>query len=191
MTKQLKNNIRLGVAVLLVLFAALSRLIPHLPNFTPIGAMALFGAAYFSNRIVAFAIPLISLWISDLLLNNIIYSIYFDGFVWFHSGFYWSYGSIILIGFIGHFILKMIKFKNVILASLSASLLFFIVSNFGVWMSGFLYTKDFAGLVTCYVAGVPFFGNMIMGDLFYSALLFGSYEFMQNRIPAMQLEKVR
>ncbi len=191
MTKQLKKKIRFGVAVLLVLFAALSRLIPHLPNFTPIGAMALFGAAYFSNRIVALAIPLISLWISDLLLNNLVYSIYFDGFVWFHSGFYWSYGSIILIGILGHFILKKVRLKNVLLASLSASMLFFIVSNFGVWMTGFLYAKDFAGLITCYVAGIPFFGNTIMGDLFYSALLFGSYEFMQNRISALQLEKIR
>src|SRR3990172_12908980 len=92
-----KLNIRFGIITLMILAAALSRLIPHPPNFAPIGAMAIFGAAYFSNRIVAFAIPLLSMWLSDIVINNTIYASYYNHFWLAPDGFPWNYAAFLLI----------------------------------------------------------------------------------------------
>lgn len=191
MTEKKKNlHLRFGVISLMVLLAAFSRLLPHPPNFAPIGAMALFGAAYFSQRYLSFLIPIVSMWLSDLVLNNVVYSQYFSHFVWFYQGCYWTYGAFILIGLIGFVALKRIKIQNLILASLLASVIFFIVSNFGVWISTNMYPKNFGGLTACYTAGLPFFKNTLMGDLVYTGVLFGAFEFAQRRIPALKLQTI-
>ena len=186
--KKQKIDIRFGVLSLLVLFAAFSRLIPHPPNFAPIGAMALFGAAYFSKRYLALLIPVLSMWLSDLVINNVIYAQYFDGFTFFYQGFYWTYAAFIVIGVIGSFMLKKIQLKSVALASLLAAVLFFVISNFGVWASGTMYPKNFSGLLACYTAAIPFFKNTLMGNLVYSGVLFGAFEFAQNRIPILKIQ---
>lgn len=185
-----KITLRFGVISAMILLAAMSRLVPHPANFAPIGGMALFGAAYFSKRYWAFIIPIVSMWLTDLVLNNVVYSQYFDHFVWFYQGFYWTYGAFVLIGLLGFVILKQIKIQNLILASLLASIVFFLVSNFGVWASTTMYPKDFIGLITCYTAGLPFFKNTLLGDLVYTCVLFGAFEFAQRRIPALQLQKI-
>jgi hypothetical protein len=186
MTEKKTIQLRFGVITLMVILAAFSRLIPHPPNVAPIGAMALFGAAYFTQRYLAFLIPIISMWFSDLVLNNIVYGQYFDHFVWVYDGFYWTYGAFILIGIIGFVTLKRIKTQNLILASLSASIVFFLLSNFGVWASTSMYPKDFSGLMACYTAGLPFFKNTIMGDLVYTGVLFGVYEYAQFKFPVLR-----
>jgi len=188
--KKQKIDIRFGVLSLLVLFAAFSRLIPHPPNFAPIGAMALFGAAYFSQRYLAFAIPIISMWLSDLVLNNVVYGQYFDHFIWFYQGFYWTYGAFIVIGLLGFEVLKKVKVQNLVLASLLASISFFLLSNFGVWASTTMYPKDVSGLIACYTAGLPFFKNTIMGDLVYSGVLFGAFELAQYKFPVLKLRTI-
>ena len=184
--KNQKINIRFGVLSLLVLGAAFSRLIPHPPNFAPIGAMALFGAAYFSRKGIALIIPIVAMWLSDLYLNNVVYGQYFDHFVWFYQGFYWTYGAFVVIGLMGFAILKTVKVQLVLVGSLSASILFFLLSNFGVWFSGNMYSNDINGLITCYTAGLPFFKNTIIGDLVYCGVLFGAFEFAQTKIPVLQ-----
>jgi hypothetical protein len=189
MTKR-KISLRMPIITALILLAAFSRLIPHPPNFAPIGAMALFGAAYFSQRHLSFLIPIISMWLSDLVLNNVVYGQYFDHFVWFYDGFYWTYGAFIIIGFFGFVLLKKVKLKNVIIASLSASVLFFLISNFGVWASGTMYPHSLNGLISCYAAGVPFFKNTLLGDLVYCGALFGAFEFAQYKIPQLRLNSI-
>ena len=186
--KKQKINLRFGLLALMVLIAALSRLLPHPPNFAPIGAMALFGAAYFSQKHFAFIIPIIAMWISDLILNNVVYGQYFNHFVWFYQGCYWTYGAFILIGTIGFITLQRVKPKNILFASILASISFFLVSNFGVWASGIMYTKDFSGLLTCYSAGLLFFKNTLMGDLVYSGILFGVFEIAQRKYPILKLQ---
>ncbi len=187
MKKQI-SGVRFSLLALMVLMASVSRLVPHPPNFTPIGAIALFGGAYFLKRWTAFIIPLISLWISDLVISNIVYAQYHDGFVWFYKGFYWNYGSFLLIVFMGILLLKKVKATSVIAASLSASLVFFIISNLGVWYSSLIYPPTFTGLLACYSAGIPFFGNTLMGDAFYSGILFGSFEFAKYKFPVLAHE---
>ncbi len=178
MTQKNKINLRFGLISLLILFAALSRLIPHYPNFTALGGMALFGAAYYSKKYWALLIPFIALWISDLLLSNIVYAQYYEGFQWFgHIGVYLAFGLIVLFGWL---VLRKIKVTNVILASVGASVIFFLVSNFFVWSGSTFYPQSFAGLMACYEAAVPFFWSTLAGDLFFSSLLFGSFYLIEE-----------
>jgi hypothetical protein len=176
-----KINISYLAIISLILFASFSRIIPHMPNFTPIGAMALFGGAYLKNRYHAFLIPMISLWLSDLILNNFIFSFYSE-FTWFYPGFLWQYISFILIIVIGHLFLKKLNFKNIFITTISSSLLFFIITNLGVWISGSMYTLDFQGLISCYIMALPFFKGTLLGFMCYSTLLFGVLEFSKRKL---------
>ncbi len=180
-------DLRFGVISMIILLAALSRFIPHPPNFAPIGGMALFGAAYYSKRYLAFAIPIVFMWISDLILNNVVYGQQFEHFVWFYSGSVFTYGAFALIVFFGIFALKKVRVSNLVASALGASIIFFIVSNFGVWFSGTMYPKDFGGLMACYAAGIPFFHNTLAGDLIYSVVMFGAFELSTKKIPQLKL----
>lgn len=181
-----KINLRFSVIALMILLAALSRLLPHPPNFAPIGGMALFGAAYFSHRIWAFIFPIVSMWISDLVLNNVVYGQYFDHFVWFYSGSVFTYAAFALIVVLGLVTLKKVKPANIIFSALGASILFFVVSNFGVWVSSGMYPHTWSGLTACYAAGIPFFHNTIMGDMLYSGVMFGAFELGTIYVPALR-----
>lgn len=182
MSKQLDT--RFGIITLMILFAALSRLLPHPVNFTPIGGMALFGAAYFTKKHWAFIIPLVAMFISDLIINNVVYPIvypeYYNGFTLLTGGWYYMYGAFALIAAMGLFTLKNIKLPNLIGSSLAASLIFFLVTNFGTWASGTMYPMTLSGLGMSYAAGLPYFFNTIAGDFFYVAVMFGSFEWVKG-----------
>lgn len=171
----------------LLLLAAISRMIPHPYNFAPIGAMSLFGAAYFSNKKLAFALPMLAFFVSDLLVNNILYAEYYTSFVLISPGFYWTYGAMLAIVLAGILILKKINFKRVIGGALSASVLFFIISNFGVWLTSPMYDLSFQGLIACYAMAIPFFHMTVLGDLFYCGALFGLFEFAKYKVPELRL----
>ena len=170
----------LGI-IIIIFIAAFSRLIPHIPNFTPIGAIALFGAAYFKNRFNAFLIPISSLFISDLIINNLFLSNYFEKFTLVYSGFLWQYSSFILIILIGIFSLRKFNFKKLLISTIASSLVFFIITNFGVWVSGSMYSKDLFGLMSCYTLAIPFYKGTLLGFLFYSFVLFGIAEFLKSK----------
>jgi hypothetical protein len=182
------KNTRFVAIATLILIAALSRLLPHLPNMTAIGAMALFGGAYVANRVLAVILPLISLFLSDLIVNNVVYAAFNNGkFIWFYDGAMWVYGAVALTVLIGLSIKKNINTKSVFVASLAGSAVFFLISNFGVWQSGAMYPKSSAGLAACYTAGLPFLLNSLIGDLAFAAVLFGGFEFAQKRFNALKL----
>ena len=189
MNKQ-KVNLHFGIITVFILLAALSRLLPHPPNFTPIGGMALFGAAYFSKKYWSFLIPFAALWISDLFLNNIVYANmypdYYTGFVWFTQGGAWIYGAFALIILLGMLTLRNIKTQNIVLSSVAASTIFFVLTNIGVWLGSGMYAKTWAGLTTCFSMAIPYFWNTLGGDLFFSAVLFGGYALVQSRFLAPQ-----
>jgi len=178
-----KINLRFGLISGIVLVAALSRLLmTELPNVSPLGAMALFGGAYFSKRYLAVIIPLLALWISDVALNNTIYAAYYEGFSWF--GVPMVYLSIIVIALMGTKLLKQIKVKNLFIASLLTSLVFFLITNLGSWWAIPAYSKDLVGIIAAYTAGLPFFLSTILSNLFFTAVLFGGYELLKQRNPA-------
>jgi hypothetical protein len=181
-------QLRYPILILLVFGCAFSRLIPHMHNFSPLGAMALFGAAYFAQKWQGILIPLLATWVSDLLINNVIYARYYPEFTWFYSGFYWQYGSYILISVAGFFILRKVTSTTVLAGALSATTLFFLISNFGCWVANPMYNQSFYGLLSCYAAGLPFLKGTLLGDLIYSGVLFGSFALMQSRIPALRLK---
>ena len=179
------SNRHFVLAGILVL-AAFSRLIPHPPNFTALGAMALFGGAYIHNRILAVLFPLSALWISDIILNNLVYSEFYKGFVLFSNTHIWIYISFVIIAILGQLIIKKVNIKTMGLSAISASILFFILSNFGVWAQGLMYPLSFSGLIACYIAALPFFGWTLIGNFFFCAILFGSFELAANKIISLQ-----
>ena len=162
-------NARFCSLVAIVLTAAAARLIPHPPNFTPIGAMALFGGVYFARKDVAFAVPLTAMYLSDLVLGMTKYG----HAIWRPMPF--VYLGFILTVWLGQIIRSNPRPARIVAATLGGSVLFYAISNFGVWISGSLYPKTLDGLITCYVAAIPFFRNMLAANVFYSAVLFGGF----------------
>jgi hypothetical protein len=183
-----KINLRFIALTAIILVAAFSRLVPHMPNFSPLGAIGLFGAAHFNKKWQAILIPLAATFISDLFINNVIYAQYYPTFTWLSTGFYWQYGAYILITLIGFFIFKKVNTKTVLTGALASSVIFFLVTNFGCWPGNF-YPQNFGGLMQCYAAGIPFIKGTILGDLFYSAVMFGGFAFFQKNVPALQTVK--
>ena len=163
---------RFLVLCAMIAAAAFTRLIPHLPNFTAIGAMALFGGAYFTNKKLAFAVPLIAMFLTDLILG-------------FHSTIVAVYLAFALMVVIGMTIIRKKKVSNIILASVVASVLFFIITNFAFWITGVLYPVTFAGLAECYIAALPFFGYNLLGNLFYAGVMFGLFELVKMKFPQL------
>ena len=147
--------------VSLIFFAILSRFLPHPPNFTPIAAIALLSSKGFNNRWVVFLIPIVSLFISDL-------------FIGLHATIPFVYISFILIALLGMYVKKI----NVVSVLLSSTI-FFLVSNFGVWL--LYYPISTEGLVQCYTLALPFFLNTVLGDLVYGALLIYPFYALQRR----------
>ena len=167
------NHTRLAALLSAIVVAAALRLVPHLPNFTPIGAMALFSGAYLGRRPLAFVAPLAALVLSDLVLG-------------FYAGMQFQYLSVALIVLIGWFAASRISVVRVGLAALASSVLFFVVSNFGTWLVSGMYPINFAGLIACYVAALPFFQNAVAGDLFYTTLMFGGFAVAEHVAPRLR-----
>ena len=183
-----KVYLRFGVVLLMIVIAAFSRIIPHMPNFSPLGVIGIFGAAYFSRKWQAFLIPIAATWLSDLFINNVIYAKYYPTFTWFYEGFYWQYGSYLLITLAGVFILQKVTPQRIIAGTLCSSVIFFLVSNFGCW-SGYPQTID--GLLACYAAGLPFLKGTLLGDLFYSGVLFVTFALAQKQFPVLRLSNAQ
>ncbi len=165
-----KSNSRFFILLGMVLAASFVRLIPHPPNFAPIMAVALFSGAYFVNKKFAYTIPIIAMFLTDMIIG-------------FHTMMIAVYFSFVLIVFLGSIMLKKVKFTNVFAATVIASLVFFLITNFSVWAMGTIYPKSFAGLATCYTAAIPFFNNSLAGNLFYVTLMFGAFEFIKVKFP--------
>lgn len=166
-------NARILVIICAILSAAAMRLVPHPPNFSPIDAMALFSGAYLGRRALAFAAPLGALLLSDAILG-------------FYSGMWVQYVGVVLIVVIGQLALGRVTPLRVGAAAVLSAILFFAITNFGVWALGSMYPHDATGLVACYVAALPFFQNTLAGDLFYSAVLFGGFALLERGLPRLR-----
>lgn len=156
----------------MILTATIARLIPHPPNFTPIAAIALFGGASFASKRAAFLVPIAALLLSDLVLG-------------FYAITPVVYGSFALITCLGLWLRRSQNLQRLTVAAIAGAVLFFVLTNLGVWLFDTLYAKTLAGLAECYIAAIPFFWNTLLSDLFYSALLFGGLAFAEKRWPAL------
>jgi prepilin signal peptidase PulO-like enzyme (type II secretory pathway) len=157
-------------------------------NFTPIGAMALFGGAYFTNRWKAFGLPLLTLWLSDLVINVVLYK---GQFGIMYSGWYWIYGIFALIVWYGKVLLQKVSVKNVLMSALVASLSHWLLANLivcdGPDLLSILQTVDFADWQQRLWQGVPYLRNFLVGTLAYGAVLFGGFEWLQTRYPKLTI----
>jgi hypothetical protein len=165
----------------IILIGACSRLIPHPMNFTPIAALALFGGSYIKDKRMAFIIPMAAMLFSDLLLQ-------ITSGNGFHDQMIWVYGSMAASTLIGFYIRENLKSSHIIAASLLGSVIFFMLTNFGVWALGY-YGHTASGLVQCYVMAIPFFKGTILGDLFYNTAFFGSYALLSRYMPSLATKK--
>lgn len=172
--KQVMRN-RLLVVTSLITMGIATRFIPHWPNFTAVGAVALFAGATVKRSYLAYLIPMFVLFISDLFMNNLVYQEFSEGFTWFSSGFAFIYGAFLLTTIMGRYSIKGTpKPLPIAGTSIASAVVFFLITNFGVWLSGPLYPKTIGGLISAYEAGIPFLLNMSGANLFYSAVLFGA-----------------
>ena len=173
----MRSNQRiLGLLVLLAAGAFL-RLIPHPWNFTPIGAMALLGGAALRGRpLLAFLLPLGSLLAGDILLEV------FTGYG-FHAGMPVVYASFAFTVVIGIVVGSRRSTAPAIAGgAIASAVLFYLTTNYWMWTVSVMYPPTAAGLVACYVAGLPFLGNQVAGDLLYSGVFFGAHAWMQRRV---------
>ena len=170
------NHSRLIAILSGIVLAAALRLLPHPPNFSPIGAMALFSGAYLGRRPLAFAAPLGALLLSDSVLG-------------FYHGMATVYFSVALTVMIGMVALKRTSALRIGTAAVLSSILFFVITNFGMWLSSGFYPHTLLGLEACFVAGIPFFQNALAGDLFFTVLLFGGLRLAELLLPGLKAQE--
>jgi hypothetical protein len=183
-----KVDIQTVLVSLIVIFITFSRVIPHIYNFTPMIALAIFGSLHFKNRNLAYILPILSLWVSDFILNNYFYNDSKE-IIWFYEGYYWQYLSyVVIILLSSNFYNAIINFRNVFILGVSSSFIFFIITNFGFWLTSSLYTNDLSGLINCYVLAIPFYKGTIMGTLFFTPLFIVSYYLLQKKIYLFKCE---
>jgi hypothetical protein len=167
------NNLRFTVLAGMILGAAAFRVLPHPPNFSPIAALALFGGAQFADKRAAFLVPLTAMFLGDLALGM-------------HATMPVVYGCFALMVCVGFWLRRRRSAGRVVAAALGASLLFFAVTNFAVWAGTGMYPKTVGGLAACYTAALPFFQNTLLGDLFFSGVLFGGLAMAERRLPELR-----
>lgn len=187
--KQVHPKIPLVISAILI--ASFFRVIPHWPNFTPMAAIALLGGAFLNSRIMAVFVTIISLFISDILTLNLINSQWISPRDFFDSPATWilyvSYALMVFIGF--HFLKSQQSGKNISISALACSSMFFLTSNFSVWMINEL-PKNTVGLLQTYALGIPFLAYDIAGNLFYSFLFFGIFRFVCHTWPFLNRKSI-
>ena len=166
-------NIKILLIISVIFLVSLTRIFPHPPNFTPILALAIFGGAYLPNRITAISLPIISMFISDLIIG-------------FHSQIFSIYATIILLSILGH-LMKTKNFKNFAITGFTGSLIFFIITNFSVWLGGSLYPLTIDGIIQCYIMAIPFFHNTLISTILFLTILFFGYSFAEKKISNLKI----
>jgi len=186
----LKFSPRSTVLLLIILVVAGLRLVTYfisdpgpLALFTPIGAMALFGGAYFNGKIKPFTFPLLALFISDLVLSFTVYSSLRSGLL--YAGWYWTYGAFALMTIAGKLLVKDVTIKHVVIGVITATLIHWLVSDIG----GCLRESNANAIFTVYlqrlVTAIPYELRFLGGTAIYSAIMFGGFEWMQKKYPVL------
>jgi hypothetical protein len=166
------------LALFVIFLAGALRFAPHPQNLTPIGAIALFSGAIIRDRRIAFVFPLLAFFARDL-------------FIGYHKLTLLVCASFLINVALGLWLRDRRTVGRISLATLAGSIQFFLVTNFGVWLLLDTYPRNSAGLATCYLAGLPLFRNTLVGDAFYSVLLFGGYALAERFVPALRLSTER
>jgi hypothetical protein len=166
-------NVRLLAIVSLVALAVVMRFLPLPVNFSPIGALALFAGMTITNRVGAFAVPMLAMFASDLVLG-------------LHDLMWVVYGTFAVIVLVGIYLRDQKGVMPKVAGALFASVLFFVVTNFAVWATSGMYPMTYEGMVDCYIAAIPFFKNQVAGDLAFTAALFTGWAYLVKAVPALE-----
>lgn len=158
-------------------------------NFSSIGAVALFGGAYFKDNLKAFAFPILSLFLSDFVLATTIYKEFSNGFL--YEGWYWTYLAFALMVLAGRLLLNKINAVSLLGSTLTVVLIHWIVTDFGVWFKNPSYTQDLAGFWLCLERAIPFEIRFLEGTIIYGAILFGAFEILKSKYPALKFQAQR
>jgi hypothetical protein len=188
------------VVLLIIIVATAAMRIPNAAqltpwsNFSPIGAMALFGGAYFTKAWKALLFPVLTLLFSDLAISQFVFH---GKYGILYSGWYWIYGIFGLIVLLGRWLIRRVTVKNVVIAAISASLCHWLLADLAVWIGGGTdlrtgqpLSRDMGGLIQCYAQGLPFMRNFLAGTLVYGGLMFGIFEWVKRSSTALQLKPV-
>ncbi len=162
------------IAYILIIFGFLMRLVPHMPNMVPVAAIALFAGAYLDKRLVPW-VPLAIMIISDLVIG-------------LHNMIFFTWGAFLLVGFLGMWLKHRRSWGNVFTMSVFSALLFFVITNFGVWLGWYPHTWN--GFSTCYINAIPFLRNTFLGNVVFTFVLFGLYELAKNAVRKSRFKTV-
>jgi hypothetical protein len=178
-----QNKIR-PLALVMTILSGMARLLPHPPNFTPVGSMSLFAGARL-NGWMAYLVPLAIMAVTDPLVGWIF------GYEGYSRNSFFVYGSFLISVWIGRQIRNSENWTKIGAAAFLCSFQFFAITNFGSWALGKFYPHTMAGLADCYIAALPFWGRTLAGDLTFTAVIFGLYAWLSRRVakserPALQ-----
>jgi len=156
-----------------------------LSDFSPVGAMAIFGGVYFNKSWKAYFFPLFTLLMSDLVLHLTVFSKYGNGFL--YEEWYFVYGAFALMVAVGRLI-KKVTIGHMLLATIAIVLIHWLVTDFPVWNHSTTYPQTISGYWQCLVAAIPFEWRFLTGTLVYSGVFFGAFEWLQNKYPTLARE---
>ena len=191
------NNFKVRTPVLFLFIFAIAMLrvainiidpVSLIANFSPLGAMAIFSGAYFDRRAKAIVFPILMMLLSDLILQQTVFKNIGNGIL--YSGWYWVYGSFALMAIAGRVILKTISISRCLLAVFICVLIHWVISDLGVWIGSKMYAQNLGGFFSCLINAIPFEWRFICGTLVYGTILFGLFESMQRKHPALQLNRI-
>ena len=163
------------LAIILIIVGISLRFAPHAPNFTPVAAIALFGGVYLNRKYSVF-VPLVLMIASDIVLG-------------LHNVVPFTWGGFMVISFLGIWLKKHKTVSGILSGSVLSSVIFYVISNFGVWAMGW-YTHDARGLVQCYVMALPFLRNFTAATLMYTIVFFGAHELIARSVKETKLANV-
>ncbi len=155
--------------------------------FSPIGAMSIFSGAYFNRNWKAFLFPLATLFLSDFILHQTVFSAYSSGIL--YSGWYWVYGAFVLMVLAGRWLMRKITVGSFLASVVAAVLIHWIVTDIGVWIGSKIYAQNLGGFVECLAAAIPFEWRFLAGTLVYGAVLFGGFYLLKSRYSFLQQYK--
>ena len=164
------------LAVCLLVVGIFSRLMIHVDNFTPVIALALFGGVYLKRK-QAILLPILLFAATDIILG-------------FHRTMFFTWSTILLIVILGFAVKKNKNWVTVLGGGLISAILFFIITNFGVWMVTGMYPRTLAGLTECYVLAIPYFRSSLLSTLIYGFIFFGGYEIIAAQVRNTRLSHV-
>ena len=186
-----KFNPRNAVVLLIIIVIAVIRVFNNfstgmtaLANYSPLAAMALFGSAYFKGNIKPLLLPLMAIFISDIILFATVYKQYGNGFL--YDGWLWVYGAFLLIAINGKLIIRKVTVKNIALSIIVAVFIHWIVTDLGVWVGSKTYAQTWSGFMVCLGAAIPFELRLLLATVVYSTIMFGVFEVMQRKYASLR-----